>query len=88
MTKIMGIDLGKFKSVACLFNSADGEYSYRTLRTTPVALRELLTGESPDRVGNRSRPGVKNWSSRSGGNWRHLGHVAGHHGRTDRTAVA
>jgi len=37
---------------------------------------------------NRSRPGVKNWSSRSGGNWRHLGHVAGRHGRTDRTTVA
>jgi transposase len=50
MAKIVAIDLGKFKSVACLFNSADGEYSYRTLRTTPVALRELLTIEAPDRV--------------------------------------
>lgn len=50
MAKIVGIDLGKFKSVACVLNSLDGEYSYCTLRTTPVAMRELLTGETPDRV--------------------------------------
>lgn len=50
MAKIVGIDLGKFKSVACVLNSLDGEYSYCTLRTTPVAMRELLTGEAPDRV--------------------------------------
>lgn len=50
MARILAIDLGKFKSVACVFNSADGEYSYRTVATTPVAIRELLTEVAPDRV--------------------------------------
>jgi transposase len=50
MAKILAIDLGKFKSVACLYNSIDGEYSYQTVRTTPVVLLELMTREAPDRV--------------------------------------
>jgi len=37
---------------------------------------------------NRSRAGVKNWSSRGGCFWRHLGHVAGPHGRNDRSAAS
>lgn len=50
MAKILAVDLGKFKSVACVFNAADGEYSYRTLPTTPAALQDLFTSETPDRV--------------------------------------
>lgn len=50
MAKILAVDLGKFKSVACVFNTADGEYSYRTLPTTPADLQDLFTSETPDRV--------------------------------------
>jgi len=50
MAKILAIDLGKFKSVACLFNSADGEYSFRTLRTTPLLAGVAGREEAPDRV--------------------------------------
>lgn len=50
MAKILAIDLGKFKSVACLFNSADGEYSFRTLPTTPAEIQDLFVSIGPDRV--------------------------------------
>lgn len=50
MAKILAIDLGKFKSVACLFNTADGEYSYRTLPTAPAQFHDLFQSEAPDRV--------------------------------------
>ena len=50
MAKILAIDLGKFKSVACNFNTADGEYSYQTLPTTPASVHDLLVAENPDRV--------------------------------------
>ncbi len=42
--------LGKYKSVACRLNTTDGGHSYRTIRTTPVSLLELLTEEEPDRI--------------------------------------
>jgi transposase len=50
VAKILAIDLGKFKSVACLLNSADGEFFYRTVATTPAAIRELLLEVTPDRL--------------------------------------
>lgn len=50
MAKILAIDLGKFKSVACLLNSADGEFVYRTVTTTPAAIRELLLEMTSDRI--------------------------------------
>ena len=50
MAKILAIDLGKFKSVACVFNTSDGEYAFQTLQTTPSEFQDLLSGESPDRV--------------------------------------
>jgi transposase len=50
MAKILSIDLGKFKSVACSLNTTDGEYSYQTLATTPAAFQDLLIRETPDRV--------------------------------------
>ena len=50
MAKILAIDLGKFKSVACLFDTADGEYSYRTLPTAPAQFHDLFQSEAPDRV--------------------------------------
>jgi transposase len=50
MAKILAIDLGKFKSVACILNSADGEYSYRTVATTPSVVRALVLEVTPDRI--------------------------------------
>jgi transposase len=50
MAKILAIDLGKFKSVACVLNTADGEFFYRTVATTPSAIRELLLEAAPDRL--------------------------------------
>lgn len=50
MARILAIDLGKFKSVACLLNATDGEYSYQTVRTNPAVFRELCTTVSPDRI--------------------------------------
>ena len=47
MAKFLAIDLGKFKSVVCLFNSAGGEYSFRTVSTTPSAIQELITDVAP-----------------------------------------
>lgn len=50
MAKILAIDLGKFKSVACHFNTADGEYAFQTVPTTPTIFQDLFSTEPPDRV--------------------------------------
>jgi transposase len=48
--KIVALDLGQDKTVACEFESETGEASYETVRTTPVALHDLLVERAPDRV--------------------------------------
>jgi transposase len=48
--KILAIDLGKAKSVACDFVSESGEHAFETCRTVPEALEELLLRRRPDRV--------------------------------------
>jgi transposase len=40
---ILGLDLGKFKSVCCVMDAASGEHRFETLATTPAAIKELLT---------------------------------------------
>jgi transposase len=47
MTTILGIDLGKFQSVFCLFCPETGEVRYETLPTNPRHFREFLERESP-----------------------------------------
>ncbi len=47
MTTILGIDLGKFKSVACVFCPETGESRYETLPTDPRAFREFLVKTAP-----------------------------------------
>ena len=47
---ILAIDLGKFKSVGCLFDPATQKSGYRTLATTPSAVHELIVSASPGRV--------------------------------------
>ena len=46
----MAIDLGKFKSVACVYESVDREHRFETLATTPSAIHDLVVKESPDRM--------------------------------------
>lgn len=48
--KILAIDLGKVKSVACDFASQTGEHVFETCRTMPEALQEMLVRRRPDRV--------------------------------------
>jgi len=48
--KILAIDLGKVKSVACDYASDTGEHVFETCRTAPEVLEELFFRRRPDRV--------------------------------------
>ncbi len=48
--KIVGIDLGKFKSVVCELNTDETKLQYDTISTTPSVIRGLLEKRCPDRV--------------------------------------
>lgn len=48
--KILAVDLGKMKSVACDFENETGEHVFETVRTVPAALEELFVRRRPDRV--------------------------------------
>ena len=39
---ILGLDLGKFKSVCCAMDAATGGHAFETLPTTPATIHELL----------------------------------------------
>lgn len=47
---ILALDLGKHKSVACLYQSETGEHTFRKLATTPQVLHDLLVEVEPARV--------------------------------------
>jgi hypothetical protein len=40
--KILAIDLGKFKSTACVLESTSGEHRFTTIRTVPGEVHDLL----------------------------------------------
>lgn len=46
---LLAIDLGKFKSVACLYH-ADDDTTFRNIETRPQAIHDLLVEWSPDRL--------------------------------------
>lgn len=48
--KILAIDLGKFKSVACIFNSDTREHGFTTVASTPQAMHDLFVEHEPDRI--------------------------------------
>ena len=48
--KIMSLDLGQCKTVACVYMTDSRKSWFRTVTTTPEALHELLTEQAPDRV--------------------------------------
>jgi transposase len=46
-TTILAIDLGKFRSVACVFDAGSGEHRFTTIPTTPAAVHDLLIESLP-----------------------------------------
>ena len=48
--KILALDLGKYKTVACEYEVASGAHEFETIATTPQALHDLLVEREPDRV--------------------------------------
>ncbi len=50
---ILGLDLGKFKSVCCIMDAPPGAHAFETAATTPAALHERLAhhaGDDPSSV--------------------------------------
>jgi hypothetical protein len=50
MAPILGLDLGKFKGVACLYETTRAEVQFATVFTDPLGLRKLFEQLRPDRV--------------------------------------
>jgi transposase len=48
--RILAIDLGKFKSVACVYESSTGEHSFTTVPTKPGEIHDLMATHYPHRV--------------------------------------
>lgn len=48
--KILALDLGKFKSVACVYETTTGRHSFETTTTRAQALHDLLVEHEPERV--------------------------------------
>ncbi|MFA9478890.1 hypothetical protein ACERK3_11360 [Phycisphaerales bacterium AB-hyl4] len=48
--RILALDLGKTKSVACVYEGTGDEAVYRSVRTGPASLHELVVELEPDRV--------------------------------------
>ncbi len=48
--KILAVDLGKAKSVACDYESPTGSHEFETVGTTPALLEDLFRRRCPDRV--------------------------------------
>ena len=50
MSTILGLDLGKFKSVACLYDTDTTAARFTTIHTDPADLRKFLEAERPGLV--------------------------------------
>ena len=48
--KILALDLGKYKSVACEYEAETGRHNFATVLTTAKALHDLIVDREPDRV--------------------------------------
>ena len=48
--KILALDLGKYKSVACDYEAESGRHRFTTIVTNPKALHDLIVDRAPDRV--------------------------------------
>lgn len=50
MSVILAIDLGKFKSAACVYQAEDGTHACRTIRTQRSEMHDLIVGVAPAQV--------------------------------------
>jgi transposase len=48
--KILALDLGKYKTVACEYEAESGRHRFHTSLTTPAALQQLVLQVQPDQV--------------------------------------
>jgi len=48
--KILAMDIGKFKTVACEFDAHNGTSRYETIKTTPFSIQRIIATQKPDRV--------------------------------------
>src|SRR5438105_10486049 len=48
--KILALDLGKFKTVACAYEAESARHRFVSVVTTPQALHDLIVEVEPDRV--------------------------------------
>jgi transposase len=48
--KILALDLGKYKTVACDYERENGKHRFKATGTTPAALQQLVKEVKPDRV--------------------------------------
>ena len=48
--RILALDLGKYKSVACDYEAESGRHRFSTILTNPKALHDLIVDREPDRV--------------------------------------
>lgn len=47
---ILAMDLGKNKTVVCLYNSENGKHRFGKVATRPKQIHDLIVAESPDRI--------------------------------------
>ena len=48
--KILALDLGKYKTVGCEYESESGAHRFKRDFTTPAALQKMVQEVNPDRV--------------------------------------
>src|SRR5919206_1334054 len=48
--KILALDLGKYKTVACEYEAESGRHRFHTILTTAAALQQLVERVQPDQV--------------------------------------
>ena len=48
--KILAMDLGKNKTVVCIYDQTSGKHNYQTIRTCPQQIHDLLVEHKPERV--------------------------------------
>ena len=47
---ILALDLGKYKTVFCEYNSEKGEHDFGKINTTPQDMHDTFAEKDPDRV--------------------------------------
>jgi transposase len=48
--KIVAMDLGKNKTVVCIYEQKSGKHKYQTIRTCPQQIHDLIVEQEPERV--------------------------------------